>query len=600
MSRFRSIAFAALIAAVAFPARPETPSPAALQVLGSVTNAARPVANALIIALNLADFDATETYSALDGSFTLAALPHGIYKIIAVKQGFLPAVAMVLPSKANQRLKLSLRTEKPNPNKSASQEIWEIRGSLPPDVLREIDLVLSPQPVQMTSSSQAGPASLELPRFRAEMVSMTGVSNQAATAGFAQTSLGVESRVGGTWQLGVKGAVHRIEDPTDDTRFGQAAAQASTMSMELRSSPTDAYRIASTSTWWRYRDGEPVPDHQADLRSHNFEWEHGAARVGVRYLGQQNLFPSTPFGSDTLEITGGATLMQTRHTDLGVSLRVTQESLRSTGAETLRTADVTANGSLALVPSFNIHYGLSSRIGIDGTEWAPRTGMEWKLGKDTALVGSAMFKVNQASRTIPLPSIVVWSDEGRGLPRYSYSFGIVSGEENASRLSAIMTVTSVDSPLRVIFTDNYEQFWDGLMIDSGDVRRDLRVSYRKDFAGKIAIDISGTAGTATQTSTTLNAGTKAYVTGDVQTIFFPTGTSLLVSYRGIHQPREDARDYHSERVNLRMAQSLHLPLDLKLLLGLELARAENSPFLLDTLEASGATKRYVGGLAMNF
>lgn len=600
MSRFRSIAFAALIAAVALPARPDTPSPAALQVLGSVSNAARPVANALIIALNLADFGATETYSALDGTFTLPPLPQGIYKVIAVKQGFLPAMAMVLPNRGNQKLKLSLRNEKANASRSISQEIWEIRGSLPPDVLREIDMVLSPEPVQMAGRKESMPASLELPRFRAEMVSMTGVSNQPATPGFAQTSLGVESRVGDTWQLGVKGAVHRIEDPTDDTRFGQAAAQASTMSMELRSSPTDAYRIASSSTWWRYRDGEPVPDHQADLRSHNFEWEHGAARVGVRYLGQQNLFPSTPFGSDTLEITGGTTLMQTRHTDLGVSLRVTQESLRSTGAETLRTADVTANGSLVLVPSFNVHYGLSSRIGIDGTEWAPRTGMEWKLGKDTAIVGSAMFKVNQASRTIPLPSIVVWSDEGRGLPRYSYSFGLVSGDENASRLSAIMTVTSVDSPLRVIFTDNYEQFWDGLLIDSGDVRRDVRLSYRKDFAGKLAIDLSSTAGTATQTVSTPHSGTKAYVTGDVQTIFFPTGTSLLVSYRGIHQPRESARDYHSERVNFRMAQSLHLPLDLKVLLGLEIAHAQNSPFLLDTLETSGATKRYIGGLAMNF
>jgi hypothetical protein len=49
-----------------------------------------------------------------------------------------------------------------------------------------------------------------------------------------------------------------------------------------------------------------------------------------------------------------------------------------------------------------------------------------------------------------------------------------------------------------------------------------------------------------------------------------------------------------------MSQSLRLPLDLKLLLGLELAHAQNSPFLLDVNEPNGATKKYMGGLAVNF
>jgi len=51
-----------------------------------------------------------------------------------------------------------------------------------------------------------------------------------------------------------------------------------------------------------------------------------------------------------------------------------------------------------------------------------------------------------------------------------------------------------------------------------------------------------------------------------------------------------------------MAQSLHLPLDLKLLLGLEFVHSENSPYLLDVIDptVNGATRRYLGGLAVNF
>jgi hypothetical protein len=53
-------------------------------------------------------------------------------------------------------------------------------------------------------------------------------------------------------------------------------------------------------------------------------------------------------------------------------------------------------------------------------------------------------------------------------------------------------------------------------------------------------------------------------------------------------------------MNVRVAQALHLPLDLKVLLGLELAHAANSPFLLDTLDPAGNSRKYIGGLAVNF
>ena len=53
-------------------------------------------------------------------------------------------------------------------------------------------------------------------------------------------------------------------------------------------------------------------------------------------------------------------------------------------------------------------------------------------------------------------------------------------------------------------------------------------------------------------------------------------------------------------MNVRVAQALHLPLDLKVLLGVEVVRAANSPFLLDTVDPDGVTRKYIGGLAVNF
>src|ERR1051326_7047948 len=305
MRRLSALAFVSILAATA--AQADAPIPAVLQVLGSVSSATRPISHALVIALNLKDLDAIQTFTASDGSFTLPPLPSGIYKLIAVKQGFEPAIATVLPTKPSHTVKLSLDREGSRGKKSANDEMWEIRASLPPDILRELDQTLDPAPQE----------AMNLPRVKGEMSSVTGVSDQTQnSAGIAQTSFGVLSRLGDNWQIGVHGNVHRIDDPTDTQRFGDAAAQSSVMSMELRSSPTDAYKVASTRSFWRYRDTVD----QADMTSHDVQWEHGATKLGVHYFAQDNLFDSTR-ASDLLEVSGGTTLVQSSRGDVGVSMR---------------------------------------------------------------------------------------------------------------------------------------------------------------------------------------------------------------------------------------------------------------------------------------
>ena len=589
MRRFRAIAIAAVVIIAAAPARSDAPRPSALQVLGTVTNAAHPVANALVIALNLQDLQSVQTYTTSDGTFSLPSLRNGIYKLIAVKQGFVPAVTTIVPTRTSHRVALRLDTEK-KAKRGANQEIWELRGSLPPDVLRDLEAMLEPTEL----------VAYEIPRFRGEMVSVTGVANEVTNPAYAQTALGVQTRLGDSWQVGLRGNLQRFEDPTDDVRFGDTLAESSVMSMELRSSGDQSYRLASTQSSWAYADS-PDAGGQADVRAHNFEWRNGPARVQVRYFQQDNLFRDTG-ASNLIEVAGAVPVMQTRRSDLGVSLRVKQETFRG-AADIFRTADVSANGTLAVVPAVVVHYGLDSRIGLHGQEFAPRTGAEWKLTENTSIVGSAMVKVlDRETETafLAVPSIVYWSEDGRALPRYTYTFGFVTGEDEANRFSAIATVSEVDQALRMIFADEHNQFWDGLEIEAGDVRRDVRLAYRKQFGNVMAVDIATTAGTASQRDA-IEAREKVYITGDLQSTFNPTRTTLAVSYRDVQQPGADAgEDYHSERIHLRMAQSLYLPVDIKLLLGLELARAENSPYLLDTLAAEGRSRKYIGGLALNF
>jgi hypothetical protein len=586
MRRYRALVIVAAIVITASPARPEPTLPSPLQVLGSVTNASRPIANALIVALNLTDFAAVQTYTSIDGSFALPPLPSGVYKLIAIKAGFLPATTMVVPTKTDHRVNLRLKTENQARARSANDEIWELRGSLPPDILREVDNVLR---------ATAPLVAYQVPRLRGEMMSMAGVANQRREPAYAQTALGVQSRIGETWQLGIRGDLRRFKGNPNSEEFDRAIAESSAMEMELRSSPTDSYKVATTKSSWRYRD---LKD-EAAVQSHNFEWEHGGNSVKVRYFAQDNLSRSRAFDSDVLEIAGNTVVLQTDRNDIGVSLRVRQENVRTADMTPMRTADLSANGTFAAVPSLILHYGMGSRVGIDRSEVAPSTGFEWKLTKDTSLVGSAAYKVlSDVPGAMMYPSLVVWSDDLQVLPRYSYSLGFVSSRNDSNRISAIVTLSAADSPLQVIFADGYQQFWDGLYVDSGDVRRDVRLAYRRDVGKRFAIDVATTAGTVSPRAAT--AAEKVYVSGDLQTIFTPTGTAMVVSYREIQQPQANAGHYRSARMNVRMAQSLYLPIDVRLLLGVELARAENSPFLVDAMLPEETAKKYIGGLAVNF
>ncbi|HYO77703.1 MAG TPA: hypothetical protein VE010_14685, partial [Thermoanaerobaculia bacterium] len=354
---------------------------------------------------------------------------------------------------------------------------------------------------------------------------------------------------------------------------------------------------ASTQSRWMYLD-RVDGEQQADVRAHNFEFENGPAKVQVRYFQQDNLFHNSPAQSNLIEVSGAVPLMQTRRNDLGIAVRVAQESVES-HRELLRTADLSANGSVQIVDALVLHYGMASRIGLDGQEWAPRTGAELKLTDSTSLVGSVLYKVlDHDVASLAMPSLVFWTDESRVLPRYAYTVGLVSGKEGKNRFSAVATFSEADDPLRVVFADEASQFWDGVHIAEGDVRRDVRLGYRREI-GKLAIDLAASAGTAAPRLERKRE--KVYVTGDLQSTFTPTRTTLAVSYREIQQPGENGDDdYRTERLHLRMAQSLYLPLDIKLLLGLELAHAENSPYLIDAFTETGNTRKYIGGLAVNF
>jgi hypothetical protein len=264
----------------------------------------------------------------------------------------------------------------------------------------------------------------------------------------------------------------------------------------------------------------------------------------VRYFEQDNLFRETPVESNMIEIGGTMPIMQTRRNDLGIALRVTQESVETT-TDALRTADLSANGTLILVPSLVLHYGMASRIGLDGQELAPRTGAEWKLTENSSIIGSVLVQsARPRSRAIhpAEPRVLVRERARAAAVRIHGRLRLRQGREEP--LLRHRHVTAVDDPLRVVFADERTSSGMASTSRTGDVRRDVRVAYRREFGNRFAVDVATTAGTATPQRSAENEREKVYVTGDLQSTFIPTRTSLAVSYREIQQPGQNGdEDY---------------------------------------------------------
>jgi len=566
----------------------------AIRVLGSVRAASRPVSDAVIIAFNLTSFSTAQATSDVRGAFQLPPLPSGVYRVIAFKQGFAPAIATVMPTERLHTLALRLQ-EAERITEDQRTKIWEIRQALPPDVLRELDNVLNPIPSRTAS------------HFGGSMSSMAGITADESTANLAETALAVRGEVGG-WGVGLEGRRQSVDPYVSTSGLSRRdpLAESTGVVLEVQSGGDSLYRIASSRASWR-PTGELGEGRDIDVRSHSIEWKGEATNFEVRYLAHQNLFSTgdsiRPGGDmrQMLEIGGDTRLFRSARSDFGVTVRVAQETNPglSFGNGDHRMADIITSGRYAAMSTLAFDYGLTARLAGDSLECIPRTGASLQVGENSWLSLSGLYKVSGSREPLyRIPTFVDLSQSSETSSRYRYSVGFVSGTPDSLRLEAVGSVSMIDGLTRVSFND-LQQAWDGFYMSQGDLRRDLTVTLRKSVAKSVAIGLTTSAGTASARS--LNGGKpldRAYLAGNIETLYVPSRTSVGFTYHYIDsaEPRLSGTDL--ERMNLRIGQALWLPLNLRLLVGVDVMKGVDSAY--SVRYGDSYQKRLVGGVSLAF
>lgn len=580
-----SAAVAVLLLIGASPVEAETRLPPYVRLLGEVTASAQPVENVLVIAFGLSNFEAKQAFTAADGAFRFPPLPTGVYRLVAVKQGFAPAVATIVPG-STERVVIKLRPGKAS--EEAQNKIWEIRRSLPPDVLRELDAAMTPPREEVAGR-----------RFNGEMSSMTGMSSAERMNAFAQTSVALRGNFSG-WSVDLAGRMQQVQ-PASSEAFRERSSESSGLVMAVSTSPSQTVRIVSSKNWWRL-DPEDQAGDNADVQSHRIEWSRPDSQVELRYVSQENLFRGSDGGSEMFEVAGKKQVYAGDRGDIGVAVHVWQESTPSDATAEVaeyRVADVSTRGRFAAAERVAFTYGVNTRVTAAGQAWSPESGVEVRVGRG-AIVASGAYKLgaNTNDTYVGLPSIITSQNPSVVGPKYRYSVGYTSSNEKGAALTALLTVSAIDRALGIVFEDALlsDGFWEGYVLEPGDVHRDLTIACHRTFAQKIAVNFTST---AAETSNRAANEQKRYVSTSFHTLYRPSGTAIDVAYRLIDQPEREEWlfDSSSERLNLRLAQALHLPLDLTLLVGVDLARAAG---LARQAEADEVQRRYVGGLSLAF
>lgn len=558
-----------------------------LQVLGNVTNAARPVDNVLVVAFNLSNYHAVHTRSDRSGRFRLPPLPVGVYRVIAVKAGFAAASATITPSRRGHTLALRLENQDTETARSAAEDVWEIRRALPPDILRELDF-------EQTATAAANSGDQ---RVHGAMASTAAVSGNHDEPALAQTTVGVSGRLGSGWSVDLAGDMHRVSENVGNIESELGRSQG--VVMQVTSAAHDRYRVTSRVNSWR-RDGDRANGPTVDYEYHEIGWQGEASNVGVRYVSHANLFRTAPLQAERIEISGEKMLSQSARGSFGMLVRLAQDrtSTISTTELDTRSADVAAVGRYRVLRSTDMHYGVKARVSDGGSEWAPHGGVELHLGDQTMLVASGQYKIVEERFLDPLPATAYAGDLNWLSPRYRYTFGVVRGEDDTNRFSAVATVSAMDSDLRMVFDERFEQFWDGFYLQAGEKQQDVTFAYRREGSSGVAFDFATSAGRVAAPDAT--HADKQYVAGRIQSIYRPSRTSLDVSYRQVNQPTPMSRlrPEDSERLNLRLAQSLFLPLDLRLLVGLDVSRATSSKQGQEPQDQ--VQRRVLGGVSLAF
>ena len=616
---------------------------------GKVHASDSPLSAAGVYAYQLADLTLQKVTTDKEGNFLFRELPAGLYKIIAHKGGFLPAVVTLARSSAAADQFVDLELVEKNAASDGSADFWSVRKKIPTDVLRELGL----EAPQLAERSRESPESqtrrnleTSIAGFKTKMQAMAGVHQgfDRAASQMSGGRLELDGRVG-TARVAFDGFYLRMAPSSTDPGVlaGQKGHQ-SAMTLNVRGEDNSQVSFAT-------RSSRLSPSELADSRNPmDFDqlavsWkaplgDKGESRFSAQYTEESNFYSSgwmepedIPDASKTLNIQGSYSRQISSESTFETELRY-RERERSflSGGATLSNAldpdgrfaeesvELTGRGGWRLEPTVLVEYGLTSRLHDGSLSFTPSGGLVLQMGDFWQAAVEASHRVDADEQPRFRDFVPASFHEAGGCDQAEASCYKVSfhrtGEDEANRLSLSATQKEYGETLRVFFSEDFFNHLESLFLVRGDRLPEMQLALSRRITPQILTTLesnvaSGGGGMIYSSSDRPFENQLRYLVTSLDTQFQNTSTGVLLSFHHLQQElmptSEEQPTRHQmelERLQVRVTQDLSFLMDLAadwaVHLNMEVSRGSTILGADSLSQADELRQRFLGGLAVRF
>jgi len=607
---------------------------------GRVVGESSPLAAAHIYAYQLADLSLHKVLTDGAGNFLFQDLPAGLYKIIAHKGGFVPAVIMLTrtTAQAYQFLEVQLAQRQPGEGPE-SNDYWSIRARVPADVLRDIET----EEIQIQLASLDAPSSGSLSgNFQTEMKALTGVDQNAADGGqLSSAGLGIQGQLGKV-QVGLHGSFSQLS--TSDVFQGGngtlGTGKTSSLSLDLARGPNSRVSLMSLNNRMiaRGESGDAPVDFEHYQVNYSQEvGEHGHSEFAAHYTAENNFHRQAaidpldiPETSRSWRLEGAYTASFSDRNTLQAGLRYRERqfgygALDRPGKvyeqQALSSVDLFSRGGFRVQPAVLMEYGLYSTLSDGSLALTPQGGVVLQLGSNWQLETTAARRVYTDSPANPdfLPTLFEQRDlcEQGSESCYQVNLSRKAGDDNTFSLGAVHR--TVGDTMRVYFSDDFFDRLESLYLVRGDELPEIRLGFRHKISPRVVTTVdssiaSGGGGTFFAANGQPYENQVRYLVTSLDTQILPSSTGIFVAFHHLEQQLDPASNLlkgrqaaaavmEYERLQLMLSQNLNFLLDLAsdwaVQLNMELSRSGGvSPD--GTLGDDRVRRRILGGIAVKF
>lgn len=624
--------FGLLISAilVALPAAAEK---AALSgVAGKVLGEDSPLSSVRVYAYQISDADFQRVVTDERGGFHFDQLPVGLYKVIAHKKGFVPAVVMLTRATADAYQYVEVRLAKElHGDVRAGEDFWSVRAQVPPDVLRDIGVA------EVEDSIRAGVALPQRVQLQAEMRAMTGVG-QVANVGDGQLrsgGVGLEGRVGNL-QIDVDGDYRQLNNRTTSA----AGAETSALSFRVANGPSTEIRVSSTSNRMNPLESQieqPVAGAPVDFENYRVSvsqslGQRAHSEFAAQYTSENGFHrhgwidpANIPEASESWRLEGTYAALLTDSTQLETGFSYRERRYESDNSGLFRNpirerVELFGRGGSQVQPAVFVEYGLYTTLRDGSLSLAPRGGLVINLGdhwKASTLLSHTVHESEGGLQILDFAPVLYGGEEScANREEFCYQVVLSRANENTdSEVSFGAVHRKFSETLRLYFSEDFFDRLESLYMVPGDELPEVQFSATRRLSPQVLARFesnlaTGGGGIFYATDREAYENSVRYLVTSMDTQFQRTDTGLFVAFHHLQQELSsvlpgvvDPVALELDRLQVMLTQDLNLLLNLTqdwaFKLNMELSRGSD-PFQPIGTDSDELRKRFLGGVAVKF